>query len=203
MSSPIISLVVVLVGLAGAWLVGSVLMTRWNQMKDRRKRQLQTATKFYELYGRFIRIWKVWNTTLDDYRVNYYVTELKRAELLIEAAEIDGDVEATLLKVVTENILNKAERRILGQIREAFGVARYCIQQRRSIPYEYSEMAMYSRMKEYSAELSVILARPVQLKGALFWATVPTPTTEQVKVYWEEITSDKHEKNWKGLLKDP
>ena len=195
-------LVIGFIGLVGAWFVGNALAARWQLIRKRKEMELETAQRFYEHYGEFFAIWKLWNQWLEDLGgTQTDLLEERRKELYDRAAAMEGALEATLLKVASEIVLSDSEQKTLGQLRQAFGVVRYCIKNRKKIPYYSSHNEMYLKLKQLSTEFGLLLAKPLTRSWSSILASVPMPTTQQAKDAWEEITHNKYEEEWKGFLK--
>jgi len=114
---------------------------------------------------------------------------------------MEGGIEATLLKVASEIRLDKDDRHNLGQLRQAFGVVRYCIRHRMKIPYYASDVDLYLQLKRFSTAFGVLLARPLSRSPLTIFATFPVPSPKDAFEAWKDITDNKHEKNWKGYLR--
>ena len=114
---------------------------------------------------------------------------------------MEGALEATLLKAASEIVLLPEEQETLGQLRQAFGVVRYCIKHRKEVPYYSSHNRMYLELKHLSTEFGLLLAKPLTRSRVSIFANVPMPTPEQARNAWEEITHNRHEEKWKGYLR--
>ena len=55
------NLFVALVSLAFTWLIGNRLALTWAIRQKRKELELATAERFYQQYGEFFAIWKLWN----------------------------------------------------------------------------------------------------------------------------------------------
>jgi uncharacterized protein with ACT and thioredoxin-like domain len=51
---------VALLTLLLGWLVGTRITSRWEEDKKRRELRLEALSRFYELYGEFYAVWKLW-----------------------------------------------------------------------------------------------------------------------------------------------
>lgn len=194
-------LFVTFIGLAGAWGVGNNLSTRWQLIRKRKEMELEAAQSFYETYGEFYAVWKIWNLLLlesKDLTNEAFLTS--RAELFSRASAMEGKIEATLLKVVSEMKLTNSDLENLGELRQAFGVIRTCIRKKQPIPFTNDSHPLYKRLKELAPTFGSLLVQPINQGVKNFLSTPKVPIIEKSKFAWKEITHNKHEKNWKDLL---
>ena len=195
-------LLITVISLPGAWLVGNAVATRWQLVRKRKELELEAAQSFYMQYGEFFAIWKIWDQLIEDAKGDVgAVSDVTRSQLLERASAMEGGIEATLLKVASEIALCKRDRCHLGQLRQAFGVVRYCIRHRMEIPYYASDVDLYLRLKRLSTTFGVLLARPLAHSPLSVFPTIPAPTFEEAFEAWRDITSNEHETNWKGYLR--
>ncbi|MEU7004492.1 hypothetical protein [Nonomuraea sp. NPDC046570] len=109
------SLGIALVTLTLGWLVGNRLTARWDERKKRRELDLLALGVFYDIYGQFFAIWKLWSaipTGMSD-------AEEFRRGLLERAAEIEGRLESLLVRIATERKLSDRDGILLGCFRQA------------------------------------------------------------------------------------
>lgn len=109
------SLGVALVTLTLGWLVGNRLTARWDERKKHRELDLLALGVFYDIYGQFFAIWKLWSATptgLPD-------AEEFRRGLLERAAEVEGRLESLLVRIATERKLSDRDAILLGCFRQA------------------------------------------------------------------------------------
>ncbi|MCK5485046.1 MAG: hypothetical protein KAI86_02465 [Desulfobacterales bacterium] len=200
-------LFITLIGLLGAWIVGNSITTKWQLIQKRKELELQLAQNFYKYYGEFFAIWKIWHQLIEDTGETaivvpeHAIPEQSRYELHERAAAMEGGIETTLLKVASEIPLDQDDQRNLGNLRQAFSVARYCIRHRMTIPFFSSGNKQYRELKRLSTAFGVLLARPLRTNLLSIFVSFPVPTAKEANDAWEEITSNDHEKDWKGYLR--
>jgi hypothetical protein len=178
------SLLTVALTLAATWFVGHRLATTWAIRQKRKELALLTMERFYGHYGEFSAIWKLWREANRDKFQLVAKLEERKTSLLERAAAMEAGVEATLLKLASEQFLNKSDQVALGRLRQCFQFARECISTDRAIPYGSSEDPKYVEFKTLATTLGTILGG----------AHLPEqPSREQAIEAFLEITSNRHE----------
>src|SRR6202012_1768795 len=104
------SMVVGIFGLLATWLVGHKFTYRLNLRQKRREAQLSVLQEFYEAYGEFYVIWKLWNRLESDGEK----TDDRRWELHKRAAGAEAIVEGLLVRLACELPLEPEQVRTLG-----------------------------------------------------------------------------------------
>ncbi|MGW0586376.1 hypothetical protein [Streptosporangium sp. NPDC002607] len=120
------NLVVALLTLSLGWFVGNRLTARWDERKKRRELDLLALGTFYEAYGQFCAIWKLWGGTPNSLMED----DQFRADVLKQAAEVEGKVEALLVRLASERSLSERECVLLGCFRQGFQSLRKSIQRK-------------------------------------------------------------------------
>ncbi|TKK90424.1 hypothetical protein FDA94_05325 [Herbidospora galbida] len=122
-------MVVALLTLCLGWFVGNRLTARWDERKKRRELDLVALGVFYEIYGQFFAIWKLWSNAPaglsddDDFR----------RELLDRAAETEGKLKSLLVRLASERSLSDRDCTLLGCFRQAVQSLRASIQEKASL----------------------------------------------------------------------
>ncbi|MEV6041156.1 hypothetical protein AB0L65_59350 [Nonomuraea sp. NPDC052116] len=126
-----------------AWLIGSQITYRWDDVKRRRELDLAAVESFYRAYGSFIEVWRLWSahkrhpaqvTTPDD----------MQWQCLQRAAAVEGNLEAALIKIVLERRLTEDDLLLLGCFRQAYQSLRENVRADR-------ELRWYASEKDYEA----------------------------------------------------
>lgn len=171
-----------------SWFVGSWLAEEWAIRQKRKELKLQAAERFYQNYGQFFALWKLWNYAMAERKPESLRNwERQRQLLREEAARMEAGIEAMLLSVASEQVLSSREQQTMGNLRQAFQCLRECIHHGKPIPWESSDDPKYKEFKLLGCHMGSILS-----KGRIRF---PSPAEARAAV--EEITSNKYEKNWK------
>ncbi|MEU5952105.1 hypothetical protein [Streptomyces sp. NPDC047525] len=111
-------LVTVAVSSLLAWLIGTQIAYRWDDVKRRRELDLVAVTEFYRCYGAFLRTWRMWNAHKRNLDPGIAPGGVQW-ECLERAAVVEGDFEGILIKIVSERKLKSRDLLLLGAFREA------------------------------------------------------------------------------------
>ncbi|GAA4574689.1 hypothetical protein [Planotetraspora kaengkrachanensis] len=120
------NLVVAVLTLSLGWLVGNRLTARWDERKKRRELDLVALGVFYDIYGQFFAVWKLWSNAPADMRNQ----DDFRRSLLDRAAEIEGKLESLLVRVASERNLSDGDCVLLGCFRQAVQCLRESIREK-------------------------------------------------------------------------
>ncbi len=168
--------------------IGQRLSAYWSERQKRRDLELSLVNTFYTSYGEFCAIWKYWNQSLKDLSSDPEELKKRRETLLDRACQAEGGMEAALLKVATERVLEKSIQTDLGCLRQAYQVLRERIQEGVKISYGYCDHPDYSEFKRLATLFGVLLVSRPGNRG---------PTPEEAHEAFREITHNKHELRWK------
>jgi hypothetical protein len=152
--------VAVLGGLAGL-LLGSA----------RRRRELDYAAyeAFCATYGRFFSAWKSWETLKDLHGGLTEIDPDKRADLAVEVASLEGELEAVFVRLTGLRRLTPEEQERFGRLRDGFQRLREAIEDKlpRSLPWAVDEtkktkegVRSYLTFKALAVELAECISRP-------------------------------------------
>ncbi len=190
-----------IISLLGVWFVGNAIATRWQIVKREKEIVLETAQKFYDTYGEFYAVWKIWNHHVRGQKAAGDIISKKIGlELFKRASEMEGDIEATLLKMAAEFHLTDINCQELGELRQAFGLVRYCINHKVEIPFTHDGHALYKELKFLSSSFGTQLTRPMDLNITEIFCPKAKPTKEEAFNAWAKITDNVHEKSWKDKI---
>jgi hypothetical protein len=155
------ALLAVVLASALAWLVGTQVAFRWDDVKRRRELDLAALNDFYKCYGAFVRTWRIWNTH-KRHSCHAKSDEIKW-NCLEQASSIESDLERLLVKIVSERKLEDRDRLLLGCVREAFQCLRENIREDRALrwysrsPSSGKEFREYQAFKALAAYMGVLL----------------------------------------------
>lgn len=127
-----------------AWLIGTQITYRWDEVKRRRELDLAAVANFYKCYGAFLKVWRIWNSHKIGSAYCPAPTDVQW-QCLQSASEVEGDLEGLLIKIVSERRLNDRDLELLGCFREAL----HCLRERIR---EDKPLAWFSRTAENSPE---------------------------------------------------
>jgi hypothetical protein len=173
------AVVVLLLG----WSIGKKLTYRWNVRQKCRELQLSASQQFYEAYGEFFAVWKLWNR-LDRSDAGF---EDRRWELHKRSAAAEAVVEGLFVKLSSELNLDKEQLDDLGCFRQAFQQLREAIRQDNHLLWPSSDNRAYKAFKSLAIRMSGLLARD--------WPSRPPPRDRAIEQLLT-ITSNSFEKDW-------
>lgn len=111
------------------WIIGQRIIAYWDMRKKHQELDIATATQFHKLYGEFkevSRLWRAFTYTGQRNRQPIF-PETVPHELLGRAAAAEGGVEAIIVKLATERVLEKDNIKTLGLFRQAYQQLREAI----------------------------------------------------------------------------
>lgn len=178
-----IPLLTVLITLALGWFVGKRLTVHWNIRQKRRELRLSTANQFYQLYGEFFAVWKLWNYS--KYKdIAHVFPKTTRCDFLKRASAAEAGVEAILVKLASERIFSKKDIDVLGSFRQAYQSLRECIRDDEQLDWPYQEYPEYLAFKNLAEYVACMLSSDGEIK---------LPTAEQAGEALRQITSAHYE----------
>jgi hypothetical protein len=185
----LLNLATALVTLAFTWVIGHRLTAYWAIRQKRKELALMAMERFCSHYGEFCAIWKLWNQALKDLAATPDRLDERRRALLDRATAMEAGVEATLLKVASEQVLSPDEQAQLANLRQGFQVARERLRDSQPVPYWTSETPRYLEFKRVACAFGTILGSGRSRRE---------PNPEEAAAAFAEITSNKYEALWKG-----
>jgi hypothetical protein len=187
MSTLIASIVGPVVALLLAWLLGNFLATRWDLIKKRTELDLSALEQFYQLYGEFFELWKVWDSKADTAGTE------DRLTLLSRAASAEGRLESLFIRVAGQRVLSGEQIHRLGSFRQIYQYLRSAIKKNVSLRstggWSGSGDTTYAAFKGLAASIAVDL-RPLRLSMR---GDRNLPTASESVVSLRAITSNVYE----------
>lgn len=172
-------------GILLAWAVGNRLSARWVWWQKRREQTQAAANDFYRLYGEFFATWKLWNYSLQQPEGAGW--ENRRWELLERAAAAEAGVEALLVKLASERVLNQSEMEAHGKFRQGFQTLRQMVRDRKRLDWGSSDYPQYASFKALASYTARLVSTVDQGKP---------PSLEDTQRALSIITSNVWEKTW-------
>lgn len=165
------SLVLLLV----SWQVGQRIIAYWDYRKKRNEIDIDSAHRFFGLYGEFRAINRLWNVfcfnTLPelmkqaaakgDKLIEIPDSDNVRWELIKRAADAESGVESLILKLTAERRLDRKEMEALGQFRQAYQKLRESIRTDRPLGWSHKK-----KQYEVFNDLATRFARMISLDEA-------------------------------------
>ncbi|MFJ2033565.1 hypothetical protein [Streptosporangium sp. NPDC087985] len=191
------NLVVALLTLSLGWFVGNRLTARWDERKKRRELDLVALSVFYEIYGQFFAIWKLWSGA----RKGLPENDEFRREVLGRAAEAEGRLESLLVRIASERDLSDRDCILVGCFRQGFQSLResirnnedlrsrlYTMSGKERLPVRWtgSEAPPYIAFKALAAYTANLLAK----------SSSPATKAESASSTLKKITSNRLEGTW-------
>ena len=103
-------------------------------------------------------------------------------ELLCEAAEAEGRLEAMLVRLAADRPLRDPEDiRTLAGLRQSFKIVRKAIRENKSLDWRSSRDREYAALKAYAASTAALVSTE---------RTGPPPTAATARVVFQKITSN-------------
>jgi hypothetical protein len=190
------------------YLVGRYLTDRYNEQKKRaelillqasqsaqkqRELQLQAAARFYQLYGEFFGIWKIW-TAFKSGKVPEGSPPNGRAELYRRACAAEGEMEAVLVRLVVEFRLDPPQVEALGKFRQGYQSLREAIRSDRDVGWHSASHPEYAAFKRLACSVASMLTRQ---------AGPDMPSAGEAAAALQEVTANKWEEVWANVTEDP
>ncbi|MBA7652569.1 hypothetical protein ES703_60404 [subsurface metagenome] len=169
--------------------VGKRLAVYWAIRQKRKEIELNSLNQFYELYGEFFSIWKLWNWLKENKKENSPAYKEKHWKLLNRACIAEAKVETILLKITSERYLSKEDIANLGRFRQAYQTLGEFIKYDNKIEWYYSENPEYLSFKKLSVSVASLLRI-----DTIFQEKLPNPK-EGFKAF-KKVTSNLWEDNW-------
>jgi hypothetical protein len=195
------TLVVALVTLVLGWLLGNRIAARWEEVKKRRALELEALGKFYQLYGEFYSIWKLWTVhkAQSKYLIGYQRDPDKVWQLLERAAEVEGGFESLLVRLTQERTLKPDDIDQLSRFREAYQCLRESIRADRNLdwkanPSRGASALKYQAFKRLASRLASLLSQPDH--GSTLWHTPRSPSPSNAATALLGATSVGYRGTW-------
>lgn len=187
--SPIAAAVAAVVGAA---FVTNRVANGYELRRKQREFDQETMRELASLYGTIFATWKAWDTRS---RFSSLVPpDGGEWELLREAAEAEGRLEAMLVRLAADRPLRDPEDiRVLAGLRQSFKIVRKAIRENKPLDWRSSRDREYAALKAYAASTAALVSTE---------RTGPTPDAATARVVFQKITSNEYEPTWTDLAVD-
>ncbi|MEU8193146.1 hypothetical protein AB0C10_05115 [Microbispora amethystogenes] len=195
------NLIVALITLILGWLVGNQLTARLDERKKRRELDLLALGVFYEIYGEFFAVWKMWSNAPK----SLHEDDDFRRTLLDRSAETEGKLESMLVRLASERKLSDRDCTLLGCFRQAVQSLRESMrektglrsrvtwqgQQLVAISWYGSDAPPYLAFKALAAFAADLLSRSSDLdtKAETAYSSLRKITSSRLERTWLEEAS--------------
>ena len=185
-----------------AWGIGSFITDRWDEAKRRRDLDLRALSEFYQAYGEFLGVWRLWAS----YK-RYGETSGPPADTqwlcLSRASDVESRLEALLIRTTAERTLCAQQQELLACFREAYQRLRECIRRDKELRWftrtsptgrEYRE---YQAFKDLSSSIANLLQEDRPKRGLLRRSvTAGVPSASESRRAWTYVTSGREKNRW-------
>lgn len=126
------------------WFLGQRILAYWELRKKRREFDIATTNQFYQLYGEFRAVQRLWRVLVEvneqgekRFPFPFKDREEVRLELLKRAIVAESGIEAVTIKLATERALEDEDIKCLGLLRQAFQILREAIRDDKPLSYRF------------------------------------------------------------------
>lgn len=177
----ILNVIVAVITLGLGWFVGHRLTVYWAIRQKQRELELSALNDFYNLYGEFFAIWKLWaycNAPDEDMKLS----DTTRWSLLERACIAEGKLEAIFVMLSSERTLKDHDIETLGKFRQAYQQLRESIRDNKDLGWWSQDHPEYLSFKHlaYLTACIILSGRSRERKGEVL----------------TKITSNSWEKTW-------
>jgi hypothetical protein len=179
---------VALITLVLTWFVTTRVTANWNLRQKQRELALSSADQFYALYGEFFAIWKLWDQHLRS------AADLPadgaaetRQQLLERTLAAESGVEAMLLKLTGQQVLDADQLAALGSFRQGYQTLRERIRHGRPMGWNWDSEREYAAFKFLASRVSQTL---------LAWVPAKVPTAAEHYRNFRKVTANYWEPRW-------
>jgi hypothetical protein len=195
------ALAVALVTLILGWLLGNGIASRWEEVKKRRALELEALGRFYQLYGEFYEVWKLWTVYKknSNYLTGYERDPEKAWQLLERAAAVEGGFESLLVRLTQERVLDTHDIDQLARFREAYQCLRESIRADVTLDWKanpsHGDSALrYQEFKRLASHAASLLSHTDH--GKALWRAPESPSPSDAATALLGATSVIHRKIW-------
>jgi hypothetical protein len=192
------TLLAALITLGLGWLLGNGIASLWEEVKKRRALELDALGRFYELYGEFYAVWKLWSI----YKKKSEYPSIERDPkavwgLLERAAKVEGGFESLLIRLTQERRLEPADIDQLARFREAYQSLRESIRvdetlHWRADPTQGEPAQRYEQFKRLASHLASLLSQSD--KRIIRRPALPSPSEAADRMV--SVTRVEHRGEW-------
>ena len=182
------------------YFVARYITDRWNAQKKQlemamlqesqlaqkqRELQLLATDRFYQLYGEFCAVWRLWQL-LQRNQDNGIATDKQRMTLLDRSCSFEGEMEAVFVRLATEYRLSSQEVAAVGRFRQASQSLRKAIRENCQLDW-HAGHPKYIAFKNLACTVANLLANPHSLG---------VPTAKESTEALLKITDSQWDGNW-------
>jgi hypothetical protein len=184
---------VALLTLGLGWLLGNGITSRWEEVKVRRALQLAALERFYQLYGEFYAVWKLWSVYKNPTQGPNDERDPSMVWGLLErAAEVEGGFESILVRLTQEPDVQE-----LASFRESYQCLRESIRSDQALDWKANpskgEPALkYKEFKRLASRVAHLLSYTT--RGIV--RRPPLPSLSEATKALVGVTSVEFRGNW-------
>lgn len=147
------------------WFIGQRISYLWNIRQKQKELDLISAREFYDLYGKFFSLWKLWNSSFTDpwcsapYMSLDELPEKFRWYSFEEACKIESRMEAIFVQVSGSKALKIRDVEVLGKFRQGFQQIRETIRSNDRLAWDSATHPEYLAFKHLGTEVGEILSK--------------------------------------------
>ena len=151
----LIKTLLIFLTLGFSYIIGQKIINYWDIKKKRQELAMETASLFHKLYGEFKEVSRLWRAFC--YKVKHGQAEdypqNTRIDLLRRATHAEGGIEAIIVKLATERILEDDHIETLGLFRQAYQKLREAIRNGEPLEWTYNtpEYDIYNNLASKTA----------------------------------------------------
>lgn len=126
------------------WIGGQQVLIYWDLIKKRQEFDFTVANQFYQLYGEFRAVQRLWRVLADKneegkrkFNFEFSDAQTVRLELLKRSVLVESGLEAIILKLSIERSLTEEDMQNLGLLRQAYQMLREAIRDNKSLSYSW------------------------------------------------------------------
>jgi hypothetical protein len=157
-----VQLEIIKTGLTGltlvlGWFVGQRIIAYWDIRKKRQEFDIATAAQFQKLYGEFKEVSRLWRIFTYSGERKLALPDTMPVELLRRATAAEGGIEAIIVKLATERVLEQEDIQTLGLFRQAYQKLREAIRNGEALEWTYGtpEYFLYNHL---ASKIACIIA---------------------------------------------
>ena len=194
-----------ILSLMAGWLIGQRIVADWQWRQKQRELNLAAASEFYEHYGEFLSVDRLWDSYNDPLRsppeselfVRPTIADREAVpwRLLERATVAEAGIEAALLRLAVERCLSCSDCVELGKARQAYQQLREAIRVNKTLDWK-SDSEEYLCFKSHSAFVGSVLASANFGQTSADTKPPRVPTPEQAGACQERIMHKERRKDW-------
>lgn len=162
----------------------------WAETRKRRELNLEALHRFFDLYGEFFAVWKLWNDLAENEHQEVNVRRTRRDGLHERAAAAEGDLESFLVRLTTQFELSEDDRDVLGSFRQGYKRLRTAIGRDERLSWDSSSCDPYAAFKAFAA-LTAALVMDDRVSG--LFPRRSGPNRDAAIAALRQVTSNQYE----------